>query len=88
MPFKPWRTVAAPHPDVAAGRYRKDEYMADLGAVVSGEAETEYRDPVDFYRRTFVTAGIRELLSSVIGRLQTGDGDPVVQLKTAFGGGK
>lgn len=88
MALKPWRQVAVPHRDVQAGRTRKDEFMADLAAVLSGEAEEEYRLPGEFFRRTFVTAGMRDLLASVLGRLIRGDGDPVVQLKTAFGGGK
>jgi predicted AAA+ superfamily ATPase len=88
MPLKPWRLVATPHPDVQAGYKRKDEWMADLAAVLSDEGEEEYRLPLEFMRRTYVTGGMAELLSSVLGRLSGGDGDPVVQLKTAFGGGK
>lgn len=88
MPLKPWRLVATPHHDVQAGYKRKDEWMADLAAVLSDEGEEEYRLPLEFMRRTYVTAGMADLLSSVLGRLSGGDGDPVVQLKTAFGGGK
>lgn len=88
MALKPWREAVLPHPDVREGRYRKDEYMANLGAVDQGEAEAEYLNPVEFYRRTYVTGGIRDLLASVVGRLLGEGGDPVVQLKTNFGGGK
>jgi len=56
--------------------------------VVKGTAEAEYLDPVQFFERTFITEGMSLLLKSVVKRLVGRGGDPVVQLKTAFGGGK
>ena len=41
-----------------------------------------------FFKRTFITEGMRLLLDSVIKRLSSRGGDPVIQLQTAFGGGK
>lgn len=41
-----WRSVMTPHADVAAGRYRKAEFAADLNQVVRGTATAEYSDPV------------------------------------------
>jgi hypothetical protein len=60
--LKPWRQVARPHPDVAAGRYRQAEFAADLSQVARGTAEVEYQDPVEFFARTYLTDGIRGLL--------------------------
>lgn len=48
MSLKPWRDVAVPHPDVAAGRYRKAEFPDDLAQVLAGKAEPEYQDPAEF----------------------------------------
>lgn len=84
----PWREVVAPHPDVQAGRYQKAEFAADLQEVVNGRASAEYGDPQEFFRRTFVTPDMRRLLVGVAQRLRGDGGDPVIDLKTAFGGGK
>ncbi len=86
--LKPWREVATPHPDVASGRYQQAEFAADLWQVYQGEGSDEYKNPVEFFRRTFITAGLRRLLSQAVLRLAGNGGDPVVELQTNFGGGK
>lgn len=88
MNLKPWRDVVTPHPDVAGGRYRQAEFAADLAQVLSGRAEPEYQDPVEFYQRTYITEGMKGLLVAALERVTGKGGEPVVQLKTAFGGGK
>jgi len=86
--LRPWREVVTPHPDVASGRYQQAEFAADLWQVFLGEGSDEYRDPVEFYRRTFITEGLQKLLSNALLRLAGQGGDPVVELQTNFGGGK
>jgi predicted AAA+ superfamily ATPase len=86
--LKPWREVVTPHPDVASGRYQKAEFAADLWQVYQGEGTDEYKHPTEFFRRTFITEGLRRLLSQAILRLAGQGGDPVVELQTNFGGGK
>ncbi|MCL6431552.1 MAG: DUF499 domain-containing protein [Anaerolineae bacterium] len=86
--LKPWREVVAPHPDVASGNYQQAEFAADLWQVHLGEGSAEYRDPAEFYRRTYLTESLRRLLISAMCRLSGTGGDPVVQLQTNFGGGK
>jgi len=83
-----WRDVIKPHPDVAQGRYKNAEFAADLAQVARGEGAYEYRDPVEFFARTFVTEGMTGLLEQSLRRVCGKDGEPVIQLKTAFGGGK
>ena len=83
-----WRDVMQPHPDVAEGRYKSAEFAADLAQVARGEGAYEYRDPVEFFARTYVTKGMAGLLVESIQRLSGTGGEPVIQLKTAFGGGK
>jgi predicted AAA+ superfamily ATPase len=73
---------------VASGRYQQAEFAADLWQVHLGEGMDEYRDPVEFFRRTYLTESLRRLLVSAVHRLTDGGGDPVVQLQTNFGGGK
>ncbi len=86
--LKPWREVVTPHRDVASGKYQQAEFAADLWQVHLGEGSDEYRNPAEFFRRTYLTNSLKGLLVSAIRRLTGSGGDPVVQLQTNFGGGK
>ena len=86
--LKPWREVITPHKDVASGRYQQAEFAADLWQVHLGEGTDEYRNPVEFFRRTYLTESLKRLLVGAVQRLSGQGGDPVVQLQTNFGGGK
>lgn len=86
--LRPWRILITPHPDVQSGRFQQAEFMADLWQVHLGHGADEYRDPKEFFRRTYLTRGLRELLKSGIQRLLGTGGPPVVELQTNFGGGK
>jgi predicted AAA+ superfamily ATPase len=86
--LKPWREVVTPHKDVASGRYQQAEFAADLWQVHIGEGLDEYRKPVEFFRRTYLTESLKSLLTGAVRRVAGTGGDPVVQLQTNFGGGK
>src|SRR6476660_1672769 len=86
--MKPWREIAVPHGDVLKGTFLQSEFAADITAVHTGKAAHEYQDAAAFFQRTFITEGMRLLLISVAQRLNGKGGDPVIQLQTAFGGGK
>lgn len=87
--LRPWIEVALPHPDVLANRFKEAEFAADLFAVDAGHAREDYAIPENFFRITFLTEGLRRILTSSLERLAgTGGGDPVIGLQTAFGGGK
>jgi predicted AAA+ superfamily ATPase len=88
MILKPWREIAVPHEDVLRGTFQQAEFAADLSRVHQGTATPEYQNPTLFFQRTFITEGMRLLLDSVVKRLAGKGGDPVIQLQTAFGGGK
>ncbi|QKS27499.1 MAG: ATP-binding protein [Candidatus Accumulibacter similis] len=88
MALKPWREIAVPHEDVLKGTFQQAEFAADLSRVHAGTATGEYQNPALFFQRTFITEGMRLLLDSVVKRLSGKGGDPVIQLQTAFGGGK
>lgn len=88
MSLKPWREIAIPHEDVLRGTFQQAEFAADISRVHEGTATGEYQDAKLFFERTFITEGMRLLLDSVIKRLTGRGGDPVIQLQTAFGGGK
>ncbi len=88
MTLKPWREIAIPHEDVLKGSFQQAEFAADITRVHEGTATAEYQNPSLFFQRTFITEGMRLLLDSVVRRLSGQGGDPVIQLQTAFGGGK
>jgi hypothetical protein len=85
----PWRDVIHPNNDVIEGTFRKSEFAADLQEVFEGKAKTEEYGKTDiFFNQTYITPGLRQLLVNTLKRLAGKGGDPVVQLKTGFGGGK
>lgn len=84
----PWRKIIEPHTDVASGRFEQAEFAANLYLVRTGEASYEYQDPRAFYSRTYLTGGLRDLLTRAARRLAGKGGEPVVELQTNFGGGK
>lgn len=86
--LRPWRDVIAPHDDVATGRFAVAEFAADLELVRRGEGTPEYKDPRLFFERTYLTAGLRELLTLGVRRVAGLGGQPVINCQTNFGGGK
>lgn len=87
--LRPWRDVIRPNEDVTEGRFRQAEFAASLQRVYDGRAhDTEYGNSVSFFNRTFITPGMRALLVNTVQRLNGTGGDPVIQTKTGFGGGK
>ncbi|MFE7128354.1 Swt1 family HEPN domain-containing protein [Streptomyces sp. NPDC057617] len=87
--LRPWREVLTPHPDVARGDFNASEFAADLWRVARGEGAAEYTEPEEFFQRTYLTEGLRELLAKSLRRI-SGDPNaaPVINLQTNFGGGK
>ena len=87
--LKPWRDIIRPNQDIAQGSYQQAEFMAELQQVHDGRADnTQYGNPVSFFEHTYITPGIRALLVNSLKRLNGTGGDPVIQTKTGFGGGK
>src|SRR3954470_21313246 len=88
--LRPWREVLQPHDDVASGNFQAGEFAADLYKVAhSGDAGSDYSDPVQFFTRTYLTEGLRDLLGRAVRRLAGDDNaSPVINLQTNFGGGK
>ena len=84
-----WRSVMTPHPDVTGGEYSQAEWAVNLASVVfEKKGRPEYTEPVEFFSRTYLTDGLKNLLAEILKRVTNGNGEPVIQLKTAFGGGK
>lgn len=85
-----WRDVLPPHEDVATGNFAASEFAADLYKVAfGGEQDAGYSDAVEFFRRTYLTEGLSDLLGRAVRRLSGDDNaPPVINLQTNFGGGK
>ncbi len=88
--LRAWRDVVTPRSDVRSGTLTQSQFAADLHEVYRENPEVgpEYSDPREFFERTYVTSGIRDFLKTALRRLTNQGGDPVIQLKTGFGGGK
>ncbi|HOE12788.1 MAG TPA: DUF499 domain-containing protein [bacterium] len=79
-----------PRPDVEAGTTRDEQFAADLAQVIRGTAPLEYRDPGTFFRHTYPTRGLKELLKAVCKRVSGAGGEvaSIIRLHTQYGGGK
>jgi len=86
--MKPFSTVAIPHKDILEGRFSMDVYAADLWEVFKKRAPDDYCDADLFFKKTYLTQGLKNLLHIAQKRLEGKGGDPVIQLQTPFGGGK
>ena len=87
----PWYKVVTPREEVREGRsFNPDEFAIDLAQVVNGTAPRDYRDPEQFFSRTFFTQALTEHTGTVLRRLsgRTESTAPVLSLVTQFGGGK
>ena len=88
MALPAWWEIATPHKDIREGFLDERVFAADLGDVLEGRAPVEYQDARLFFRRTYPTRGLKQLIENVFSRLSGGPGDAVIQLQTPFGGGK
>ena len=87
----PWYRVVTPRKEVREGRsFNPDEFAIALDQVVDGTAPEDYRDPAQFFSRTFFTQALTEHTGTVLRRLsgRTESSAPVLSLVTQFGGGK
>ena len=88
MALPAWWEIATPHKDIREGFLDERVFAADLGDVLEGRAPVEYQDARLFFRRTYSTRGLKQLIENVFSRLSGGPGDAVIQLQTPFGDGK
>ena len=86
--LKAWRDAMRPKEDVAEGSFLEADFAANLQQVFDGTAPAMYGDPLEFFRCTYVTNGIHDLLVTATKRVNGKGGNPITQTKTGFGGGK
>ena len=80
--------IAIPHEDILEGRLTMDVFAADLWQVANGKAPLDYQDADLFFRKTYLTKGLKNIIEVAKSRLEGRSGDSVIQLQTPFGGGK
>lgn len=86
--LRPWREVCEPHEDVLNAHFSEAEFAANLAQVDQGVGPQEYVNPNFFFRITYITEGLRQVLTAALQRLSGRGGSPVIGLQTNFGGGK
>jgi len=84
-----WWQIAEPHRDIREGRFDPAVFAADLGMMLQDKGAVDYRDPVTFFKKTYPTRGLTELLVDIMRRLAgEAAGEAVIQLQTPFGCGE
>jgi len=86
--IKPWLQMVQPHEDIRKGKFDASVFAADLGEVRQGRGALDYRDATLFFKKTFFTKEIKNIIIDVLNKLASKKGEPVIQLTTPFGGGK
>src|SRR5919206_3265919 len=89
--LKPWYTVITPREDLRLGKpLDASEFAVHLDQVRDASAPDDYRDPRQFFERTYLTQTLTTLTSGVLRRLsgERTETNAVFNLMTQFGGGK
>jgi hypothetical protein len=79
-----------PRPDVESGATKDELFAADLARVIAGTAPDEYKIAATFFRHTYPTRGLKDLLKAVCQRVSGSKVQvaSIIRLHTQFGGGK
>jgi len=78
--IKIWKDVFDPRLD--------DKAAPDLGDIVKGKETFYYADPEAFFKRTYMTNSMKELIDEAAETLKSGKGGVIFLLTSLFGGGK
>lgn len=91
MALKPWYQVVYPREDLREGRpLDAAEFAVHLDQVRAGSAPEVYRNPKQFFERTYLTKDLTTLATETIRRLSgiKTETSAVFNMATQFGGGK
>jgi hypothetical protein len=91
MALKPWQKVVTPREDLTDGRpLDASEFAVHLDHVRSGKAPRVYKNPEEFFERTFLTQNLTNFSAEVMRRLsgEQTETNAVFNMATQFGGGK
>ncbi|MFN8472770.1 MAG: DUF499 domain-containing protein [Anaerolineae bacterium] len=91
MALKPWYNVVQPRPDLLEGKPQDAaQFAVHLDQVRDHRGPDIYREPREFFARTYLTTGLTAFAAEVIRRLsgERIEASAVFNLATQFGGGK
>jgi len=76
--------------DVRFGRITSASFLANIWRVYINDPviDERYKDPERFIKWTYLTDGLKFIVKNIIRRMAGEDSEPLVLLKTTFGGGK
>jgi len=85
-----WFKNVTPHKDIQDGHLDESIFAANLAEVAAGTGREIYTSPEMFFKKTYFTAGLKNIAKRVVQGLNGGqDADNrVISLQTGFGGGK
>ncbi len=83
-----WHEHCKLRDDVREGTLELAEFAADLYAVRMENAPEVYQVPNLFFDRTYPTYNLKTLVRDVLRRLAGQEGNPVITVQVAYGGGK
>ncbi|MCP4152612.1 MAG: ATP-binding protein [bacterium] len=86
----PWFKTTAPHIDIRHGRLDESVFAANLAYVRGDHSYNTYADTAIFFKKTYLTMGMKNLARRVIQGLNGGQESEnrIITLQTGFGGGK
>jgi len=76
--IRPFHTISVPHKDILEGKLSMDIYAANLWEVYKNRGPEEYRNPDNFFQKTYLTSGLSNLIQIVKKRLEGNGGDAVI----------
>ncbi len=76
--------------EIEKGEITDASFVANLWRVCIGDpyVDDRYKDPRKFFERTYISEGLYYVLRNALQRVASGEGEPVILLRTTFGGGK
>lgn len=80
--------VNKPREEVLRDELRLEEFGIEFGHVILGVAPPVYRNPVEFFRKTYFTEALKELVVNVLRRVAGFGGTSIFVFDSGFGGGK
>lgn len=88
-PLKQWFENVRPHSDIRNGVLDESVFAANLNDVVNESGPEVYLNAGQFFQKTFVTSGLRDIANRVVHALNGEESENrVISLQTGFGGGK
>ncbi len=88
MKLQDWQNVFEVQDFIEFNKIESSLFVANLDKIQSGKGIKEYSDPVLFFEQTYITKGLKKLLSGAFSRLLGLTNQGVFNLQTSFGGGK